>query len=160
MQIHKKPTNLIKLLLITVICVSLGVAFSIALSMNTAGADPQENEGLNDSTGLDVIVIDNDIYEKDRKGPCYFEHRKHAFEYGISCWECHHDYVDGENIWSPWEETYRCSDCHDPYEEYDNIVKLQTAYHLTCKTCHKEKGIFGEDPLAYRKCTTCHEKKE
>jgi hypothetical protein len=161
MRISKGPVTLTKFLLITVICVSIGVLSTIVGLKNNAGAEPEEDSGIHDYQGLDVIVINNDIYEKDRKGLCYFEHRKHAFEYDISCWKCHHDFDDGENIWSPWEgETLLCSDCHDPEDEDGNIVKLHTAYHLNCKGCHEEREIFGDDPLAYRKCTTCHEKTE
>ena len=152
MRIDKRSKILTKLLLITVICVSIGIVFTAIGSRNIAVAE---------SDSLDVIVINNDIYEKDRKGPVYFEHKKHARDYDVSCWDCHHDYDNnGENLWSPWEETQKCMECHDPDEEYDNIPKLQTAYHVNCKNCHKEKAIFGDDPLAYRKCTTCHEKAE
>lgn len=161
MRINKRLEILAKFFLITVICISIGIVFTAKGSRNIAGAESGETTGIKDSQGLDFIVIDNDIYEKDRKGPVYLEHKKHAREYGVSCWECHHDYDnDGENLWSPWEETQKCMECHDPEEEWENILKLQTAYHVTCKDCHKEKAIFGDDPLAYRKCTTCHEKTE
>jgi len=120
-----------------------------------AGAETEAQTGFHE---LDYIVIDNDVYEKDRKGPVTFGHRNHAKDYGISCWECHHDYVDGENTWSPWDSTMKCIECHDPAEDYDAIMRLQAAYHLNCKTCHKEQAVFGNDAQAYRKCTTCHER--
>ncbi len=115
---------------------------------------------------LEVITIDNKGYMEERKGPSKFEHVKHAKEYKISCWECHHDYkevvnketekVEKINIWSPWGETKKCSECHDPLEIKDNAIKLQTAYHKNCKGCHEEKRIFKNDYMAYRKCTGCH----
>jgi len=109
--------------------------------------------------GLDVIKLNNKGYEKDRKGPVIFAHRSHAKEYEISCWKCHHDYMDDDNIWSPWDSTEKCDGCHDPLEEQDDIKKLQTAYHINCKTCHEKRAIFGDEPLAYRKCVTCHDEK-
>ena len=142
---------------------------------------------------LDVITIDNKGYKKDRKDPAKFEHVKHAREYAISCWECHHEYkkdqaeekpvkevkseekeetvkneesakkekalpkeLTAANIWSPWGITKKCSECHDPQEKKDDVIKLQAAYHKNCKTCHLEKRIYGDDVLAYRKCTSCH----
>jgi hypothetical protein len=107
---------------------------------------------------LDNIIINNPDYERDRKGPVAFPHRKHALDYKVLCWECHHNYEDKVNVWSPWMETEKCVDCHDPMEADGEILKLQTAYHVNCKTCHIERKIFNDDPLAYRKCNTCHEK--
>ena len=118
-------------------------------------AEPEAVTGVQDP---DMIKINNDVYDKDRKGPVSFGHRNHAMDYGISCWDCHHDYVDGENTWSPWDGTMKCIECHDPAENNGDIMKLQTAYHLNCKTCHKDRKVFGNDAQAYRKCTTCHEK--
>jgi len=64
--------------------------------------------------------------------------------------------LTAENIWSPWGKTKKCSECHDPQEKKDDVIKLQAAYHKNCKNCHKENRIFGNDTLAYRKCTGCH----
>lgn len=151
---------------------------------------------------LEVITINNKGYKKDRKGPAKFDHVKHARDYKISCWECHHEYKDNkqtkkvdeaeeiqqaeqtekkvddvknvenvkneqnektlpkeltaQNIWSPWGKTKKCIECHDPVEKKNDTLKLQAAYHINCKTCHKERRIYGNDYLAYRKCTTCH----
>jgi FtsZ-interacting cell division protein ZipA len=156
---------------------------------------------------LEVITIDNKGYIKDRKDPAKFEHVKHAREYAISCWECHHEYkekqtseqpvqevktedttdqaaqevkteqaaeqtvqneegakkekvvpkeLSAENIWSPWGKTKKCAECHDPKEKKNDVIKLQAAYHKNCKNCHMERRIYGDDILAYRKCTSCH----
>jgi len=131
---------------------------------------------------MQVITIDNKGYKKDRKGPAKFEHVKHAREYAISCWECHHEYNKDEqqteqvkqpemaedekplpkeqteqNIWSPWGVTKKCSECHDPQEKKDDVIKLQAAYHKNCKNCHIDRKIYGDKVLDYRKCTSCHE---
>ncbi len=109
--------------------------------------------------GLDVIRIDNDIYERDRKGPVIFSHRKHALDYKILCWDCHHDYDnEGINVWNPWDETLACSECHDPTEAFDDVMKLQTAYHVNCKNCHKAMARDDKKTGPHRKCLTCHEK--
>jgi hypothetical protein len=145
MQINKKWG----LLTITFI-ICLLVMGEMYIVTGQEDIDPQE---------LDNITINNSDYEKDRKGPVLFPHRKHALDFKVLCWECHHNYDDKVNVWSPWGETEKCIACHDPMEADGEIVKLQTAYHLNCKTCHTEKKIFTDaDPLAYRKCTTCHEK--
>ncbi|MBN1849525.1 MAG: cytochrome c3 family protein [Deltaproteobacteria bacterium] len=132
---------------IFIIC--LFVIGEIYIASGQEDVDPQD---------LDTITINNPDYEKDRKGPVVFPHRKHALDYKVLCWECHHNYDDKANVWSPWDETEKCIACHDPSEADGDIVKLQTAYHLNCKICHTERKILQtEDPLAYRKCTTCHE---
>jgi hypothetical protein len=106
---------------------------------------------------LENITIDNKGYKKDRKGPSQFTHVKHAREYKISCWACHHEYDENKKItWSPWGETKKCSECHDPIIKKGNMPLLQAAYHKNCKGCHKERKIFKDDNLAYRKCTYCH----
>ena len=65
--------------------------------------------------------------------------------------------LTAQNIWSPWGVTKKCSECHDPKEKKDDVIKLQAAYHKNCKNCHMDRKIFGKDILAYRKCTSCHE---
>ncbi|MBN1903877.1 MAG: cytochrome c3 family protein [Deltaproteobacteria bacterium] len=134
------------------------VCFLISDSKKTSAQDKKDAEEITQiKEGHEIIIIDNKGYRTDRKGPSRFEHVKHARDYKISCWECHHDYnEDKTNIWSPWGEIKRCSDCHDPLEKLENRPRLQAAYHKNCKACHREKRIFKDDNLAYRKCTTCH----
>lgn len=159
MPINKNIACIIKSCGILLICAAAFFVF-LAYAAEDDSTAPSETEtgavsGLHE---LDYIVINNEVYEKDRKGPVYFGHRKHAKEYGVSCWDCHHDYVDDKNMWSPWTDTMECVECHDPYEDNGAIMRLQTAYHLNCKTCHKENAVFGNDAQAYRKCNTCHKR--
>lgn len=123
-----------------------------------ASSDQSGEEGITEYHELDHIIINNSDYKKDRKGPVPFPHRKHALDYQVSCWDCHHIYEGEVNEWAPWGETYKCIECHDPLEKVGNTEKLQTAYHLSCKKCHLEKKIFEDEPLAYRRCSTCHVK--
>jgi hypothetical protein len=153
----KKPgAGLKSLILITFLLLT---ELLIISGSNSTFAEDEDNatEVVENSPDLDVIVIDNQVYEKDRKGPSKFEHRKHAKDFGITCWDCHHEYENGENVWSPWGETLKCAECHDPDEKIDDVLKLQAAYHKNCKKCHEEKKIYGNDRLAYRKCNKCHE---
>ena len=108
---------------------------------------------------LDIITIFNKKYDKARKGPVNFYHEKHARQYNITCWTCHHDYADGKgNIWSPWGTTEKCSTCHDPVEKKDGLIKLQTAFHLNCIMCHQEIGLYkGMKP--WQTCGKCHVQK-
>lgn len=153
----KKPGAVIRFLIIITFIILTGL-FIISGSNSTYAEDEDNTTEMDENArNLDVIIIDNQVYEKDRKGPSRFEHRKHAKDLGIICWECHHEYEDGENVWSPWGETQKCVECHMPDEKIDNIVKLQAAYHLNCKKCHEERKIYGNDRLAYRKCNKCHE---
>jgi hypothetical protein len=136
----------------------LAIAFTICLLI-TGEIYIVSGQEDSESRDLDTIIINNTDYDNDRKGPVAFPHRKHALDYKVLCWDCHHNYDDDQvNVWSPWEGTEKCIDCHDPTEADGKILKLQTAYHVNCKTCHVEQKIFDDDPLAYRKCTTCHEK--
>ena len=140
MHIYGKSSAFLKFLLIVLLCLSIGIIADL-------GAATED---------LDVITIDNKGYTEDRKSPVLFEHEMHARDYEVNCWECHHDYKEGENVWVPWGTTKKCIDCHDPQKAQGDILRLQTAYHVNCKNCHKERQIFGKSDLAYRECNTCH----
>ena len=118
-------------------------------------------EGFTISKDFNEIIVDNSGYKEKRRGPVKLSHTKHAKEYGVSCWECHHEYVDDKkNIWSPLGDTQACVECHDPLEVQDDAMRLQTAYHINCKGCHKELAIEHKKTGAYRECLKCHEKVE
>ena len=160
MQVHKIFSGSLKIFFIMLVCAFMAFLFTTSNLKPVINALAGEDETTAETEDLDTIVIDNDVYEKDRKGPVIFPHKKHARDYKILCWECHHEYDDGDNIYSPWDTTLACSDCHDPDEKMDTVVKLQTAYHLSCKKCHEERKIYGDEPFAYRKCNRCHENKQ
>jgi hypothetical protein len=131
----------------------------IAGQVGQATPEKKKIEPLHDP---DVIMIDNKGYKKDRKGPVRFTHKQHARVYKILCWECHHVYDQGENVWVPWGETKKCRQCHDPIKNEPTNKKLQKAYHYNCKVCHealakksKEKTIRDA-----KKCTNCHLKQQ
>ena len=108
----------------------------------------------------DVITIENKGYQKDKKGPVTFSHKKHHDEYKEACTECHHDYKDGKNTWKEGDPVKKCSECHDPEKKNGKVMKLQNAYHRNCKNCHKEVVEKDSSKKApYKKCTKCHGKK-
>jgi len=110
------------------------------------------------SSGQDMIRIENKGYKKDRKGAVEFSHTKHARDYKVSCWDCHHVFDGDANVWSPLGRTARCSQCHHPLKKEGTAMKLQTAYHVNCKNCHKALAECGESTGPYRKCYGCHER--
>ena len=126
----------------------------------TAVAATESDEDLTITDDLNDIIIHNTSYKKVRMGPVLFTHTKHANEYGVSCWECHHEYDDKKNLWTPLGDTMNCVECHDPSEVQDDAPRLQTAYHLNCKGCHKQLALEHKKTGAFRKCLKCHARKE
>lgn len=169
MNINHKPGSAFRSALIFMLFFIAGFIF---ISYN--GDLHAQNEGdptkiVQESPDLDIIIINNQGYKEDRKEPVRFEHKRHAMENKITCFECHHEYKtdeaeaeeieEKENLYDPWKETKKCSKCHDPLEIKEKAPKLQAAYHLSCKGCHENKKIFKDKPqgpLEYRKCTPCH----
>ncbi len=107
----------------------------------------------------DEVLIQNDAYQKDKKGPVNFTHKKHHVDYKIACADCHHAYTDGKNTWKEGAPVQKCSDCHDPLKKDGKAMKLQNAYHKNCKNCHKALGKEGKKTGPFKKCNDCHEKK-
>ena len=166
MKFNHKSGVSFRIFLVLVLFLIAGVIM-VSNSTDTYADDEKEPEKISQQTQeLDIITIDNKGYKKDRKGPSEFNHIKHARDYKVTCYECHHVYKETEkdedgkkiNMWSPWEkeQKQKCSECHDPLVEKDGAMILQAAYHKNCKVCHIEKKIYKYDVLAYRKCTTCH----
>ncbi|UCF57400.1 MAG: cytochrome c3 family protein [Deltaproteobacteria bacterium] len=108
----------------------------------------------------DEIMIENEGYKTDKKGPVKLTHKKHSEEYKVACTECHHEYKEGKNVWKEGEPVKKCAECHSPLEKKDKVLKLNISYHKNCKTCHKE--VIAADPskkAPFKKCTECHQKK-
>jgi len=103
----------------------------------------------------DEIIIENQGYENDRKKPVKLRHKKHSEEYEIACDSCHHVYQEGRNVWKEGDSVEKCAVCHDPAEDQDKIIKLQSAFHKNCRDCHKEVTQEGRE-APYKKCTDCH----
>lgn len=104
------------------------------------------------------IVIDNKVYQTDRKGSVWFPHSEHAERYVEACDECHHEYVNGRNVWQEGQPVKKCRTCHDPSKSEGRIKKLSIAFHNSCKGCHKKHAADGGTNAPYKQCTDCHGK--
>jgi hypothetical protein len=106
----------------------------------------------------DDIMISNEGYKSDKKGPVKLSHKKHSAEYKVACTDCHHDYKDGKNVWKEGEPVEKCGACHNPLKKNGKVHKLNTAFHKNCKGCHKKAAADGKK-APYKKCNQCHQKK-
>jgi predicted CXXCH cytochrome family protein len=129
------------------------------LQWGAAVAGAEKSERSTSSSRLDVIIIDNDDYDIKRRGPVTFTHLKHAKEYGVSCWNCHHEFDDNVNVWVPWSVTGGCSDCHDPRGD-EEMYGLQKAYHVSCRGCHQSQAEQNKKTGPHRGCFGCHEREQ
>ncbi len=107
-----------------------------------------------------AIVIDNPVYETDRKGSVYFSHLAHYDDYDVACEDCHHEYEGRENVWTEGDPVKKCGSCHDPSKSKGNVKKLSIAFHKNCKACHE--NLYKEDiteDAPFKSCYDCHERK-
>jgi hypothetical protein len=135
-----------KRILIVFTVMFIGIVF-ITMGVLTAADAPDE------------VTIENEGYDKDKKGAVHLSHKKHHEEYQVTCTECHHHYEDGKNVWKEGDPVKKCVDCHDPNKSEGNIKRLQLAFHTNCKDCHKEAKKAGKEKPPTTKCTDCHAKK-
>jgi hypothetical protein len=145
-------------LLVTGLLIFIGTGMDLPSPVNggsavASAADSKESA----SPDTDVIVIDNKDYKSKRRGPVTFTHLKHAKEYKVSCWDCHHEFEDEVNVWAPWTGTEKCASCHEPGKGED-MLGLQKAYHVNCKNCHQVLADQKKKTGPYRGCFGCHEK--
>jgi predicted CXXCH cytochrome family protein len=103
------------------------------------------------------IVLDQELCGKNRRGPVKFSHLSHAEDYGLSCNECHHDYVDGKNVWREGDRVNKCIECHDPCKSDNEVKRLKIAFHKNCIGCHRKiKREWGSTDAPFRACKDCH----
>jgi hypothetical protein len=164
MKILGESGAILKACLLIVLCGAMGIFLAISVSQTMAQTEVKVPEAVTSEKDLNDISVENTGYKKDRRGPVMLTHTKHSLDYGVSCWDCHHIYEEYEeeenkkNTWSPLGTTQKCNECHDPVKVQDKAMKLQTAYHMNCKGCHKELAEKNEKTGAFRKCLKCHEK--
>jgi hypothetical protein len=113
---------------------------------------------LADAGSPGTVVIENDGYRPDRKGPVHFSHAAHADNYDIICEACHHEYEDGENVWTEGDDVLSCNECHEADAGDTGMLRLKMAYHKNCQGCHKEKATRESGAAPYNRCNACHEK--
>ena len=99
MNLNHKPGISFRILFI-LLSILIAGSFMVSNSTTSYADDEKASEEICQCPNieeLEVITIDNKGYKKDRKGPAKFEHVKHARDYKISCWECHHEYKDNQD---------------------------------------------------------------
>ena len=110
-----------------------------------------------ESSDLDTIIINNEDYSKKRRGPVRFTHKKHARDYQVSCWQCHHVYDEKQQklIAADGMEAM-CADCHE-LKKRGNTPGLRKAYHGRCNKCHRKMKKLKK-PSGPSTCGECHKK--
>jgi len=87
-----------------------------------------------------------------KKPPAYFSHDLHVSLYRIKCKYCHHQFVNGKNVWSKDKPIQACSKCHG-----QNRRQLILAYHNLCFNCHKRlRALSPEADAPVYQCNRCH----
>jgi len=84
---NHKPGSTFRSALILMLFFIAGFAF---ITFNTAlHAESIEDPSkiVQDKPELDIIIINNNIYKEERKEAVKFEHKKHAMERKITCFE-------------------------------------------------------------------------
>ena len=131
----------------------------------------------------DVIPLNDQSYEKHKKGIVQFEHKKHweAYSeqykdlYPSKCGECHHD-EKGKPLTELQEgqKVDKCIVCHKTPSEAPKGKKAKKklskkekikeyhaeALHANCKGCHKKFNKKYKPKKAPTTCTKCHPKKK
>jgi predicted CXXCH cytochrome family protein len=125
----------------------------ISLLAMIVGLSAQEDQELPEE-----VIINNEGYKHDRKGPVEFTHIDHADLYEVACNKCHHYYEDGKNVWQEGDYVPKCSECHYPDEDEGNAKNLRLSFHKLCKGCHEDLRKQGLSKYApFRKCRSCHQ---
>jgi hypothetical protein len=141
--------------LITLVVAAMAVMFVFAVVYATQQAP-------------DTITMNSKVFKTHKKTLVTFSHKKHHVDYKIACTECHHNYVDGKNVWKDGDEVKKCDACHteakapkgEKLAKNEMIKKYYySAIHENCKSCHKELKTAGK-PTGPTACTGCHPKKE
>jgi len=98
----------------------------------------------------DMVVVEGDSFEKQRRPSAVFRHDDHNDTAEIEeCNECHHVYENGARLADESSEDQRCADCHAE-KPPDGRPGLRKAFHQNCKGCHKSKM---KGPVM---CGECH----
>lgn len=128
------------------------------IALPACSTEPASSADDSEELG-EYMLINNDVYPNRKLGPVKFTHDVHWEDYGLACDDCHHDYVNGENVWTEDDEAKACIACHKPGKPQGKVYKLSTAYHKKCRTCHKDMNDGDEEELAPFSCYKCHERK-
>ena len=146
----KKQIHLSFFKTLIILAVSALMTFTAVSFLPASDEDEQEMP--------DEIQLDQEMCGKNRRGPVEFTHLNHAEDYELSCDDCHHDYMDGENIWEEGDWVNKCVECHDPCFSDGEVKKLKIAFHRKCIECHRQLKIeWGSTGAPYGACKDCHQ---
>lgn len=135
--------------LAVVLMVTLTGLLFLAVGVLTAAEAP--------TTPPTEVLIHSPGYKMYLKGPVKFPHKQHV-DQKEACTECHHNYVNGKNVWKQGDPVKLCVACHNPLKSQGKILKLEVAFHNNCRNCHRKLKREGKKsgPIT---CNKCHEKK-
>jgi len=100
-----------------------------------------------------VSPLDSHSFPRREKGPVLFRHQPHDVA-GLACTACHHDYVQGRNVWRQGQPVAACEDCHQVQPRPDRL-DLKNAFHRRCKGCHLKMRQQARRTGPIR-CEDCH----
>lgn len=107
------------------------------------------------STGVhgqeDRVVVDNSVFEVQRRLPARFVHDDHNEKAGLDdCARCHHVYDENGRLdETDSSEGQPCSECHAAVDQ-ESQPGLRKAFHRMCRGCHLAEG---NGPVV---CAQCH----
>ncbi len=120
---------------------------------------------------IDIISMNNPLYEKHAKGIVQFTHKQHVEKYLIACGSCHHDETGKPLDLKVTDIPKGCIECHPGTKKIkgEKLAKKEKiaryhfeALHANCIGCHrdynKEKGDPKGKGPAPTSCTKCHPK--
>lgn len=99
----------------------------------------------------EVLSLKHRAFEERQRPGVTFSHAKHFAT--IGCTECHHFYVNGQNVWDESRET-NCAACHGLKAE-GSKMGLMKAFHQNCMGCHR-KGKSAAGQTLPVMCGQCH----
>ncbi|WP_459937174.1 cytochrome c3 family protein [Desulfonatronum parangueonense] len=100
----------------------------------------------------DTFFIKSEAFEPRQRPGVEFNHLLH-YE-SLECTDCHHDYVNEENVWDMYSGKNYCSDCHT-VDGNEHVMGLMQAFHVQCIGCHQEYHSRGLH-TGYIMCGECH----
>ncbi len=105
------------------------------------------------------------IQYRSATGSVLFQHAQHVNDFDVSCFDCHHHYVEEEEVAVACGECHlkeleegapppeKCLECHGEDEIEDSVIPAKTdAFHSQCADCHRNIGV---GPLK-KACAECH----
>ena len=110
-------------------------------------------KSLGPTTPKPMSRLESQSFQRREKGPVLFRHQSHEAA-RIACTACHHDYVNGRNVWRQGQPVAACAECHQVRPQA-GMLDLKNAFHRQCKGCHLKTRQQGRRAGPSR-CEECH----